>query len=334
MTIGITIIGLGRIGASIGLALASHKDRLTVTGHDKNPAVAQAAKKLGAVEKTASNLPASVEKADVVILALPQDQIHDTLKAIAQDLREDVLLVDTAPVKAATIAWVKELLPPKRHYVGLLPALNPLVLEETGQGVNSARADLFQGGLIAVSAPEGAAEGAIKLTTDLVSLLGSSPFFADPAEVDGMMACVHLLPQLAAVALTETTLTQPSWNDIRKLAGARFSAGTALLAAEEPGALTEAVNQNQINTIRLLDEMIANLSVLREEIATGERKKLERKLKDLSNDRKLWQTERGKGDWQAIESGRPDLPADGDILSRQFGGLKKLFKRGDKSNEE
>ena len=71
MTVNITIIGLGQIGASIGLALASHKDQVTLTGHDKSPAIAREAHKLGAVDKINFNLPASVEGANVVILALP-----------------------------------------------------------------------------------------------------------------------------------------------------------------------------------------------------------------------------------------------------------------------
>ena len=35
MTVKITIIGLGQIGASIGLALANHKDQVTTLGYDE-----------------------------------------------------------------------------------------------------------------------------------------------------------------------------------------------------------------------------------------------------------------------------------------------------------
>jgi len=34
MTVKISIIGLGQIGASIGLALANHKDQVTTIGYD------------------------------------------------------------------------------------------------------------------------------------------------------------------------------------------------------------------------------------------------------------------------------------------------------------
>ena len=41
MTIQISIIGLGQIGASIGLALSEHKN-LQIVGHDKNLNTAKA----------------------------------------------------------------------------------------------------------------------------------------------------------------------------------------------------------------------------------------------------------------------------------------------------
>jgi prephenate dehydrogenase len=119
MTVKITIIGLGQIGASLGLALANHKDQVTTLGHDKSPETARKAQKQGAVESISYNLPASIEGADVIVLAIPFDEIYETLKIIAQDVREDAVVMDTGPVKSVVAEWAKELLPPKRHYVGL-----------------------------------------------------------------------------------------------------------------------------------------------------------------------------------------------------------------------
>jgi prephenate dehydrogenase len=334
MTVNITIIGLGRIGASMGLALAAHKDQVTITGHDKTPVVAQAAKKLGAVDKVAYNLPASVEGADVVVLSLPLDQIHGTLKVIAQDIREDAVMLDTSPVKTAVAAWVKELLPPKRHYVGLTPAINSLYLDETARGVDSAHADLFQRSLIAISAPAGTAEAALKLASDFVTLLGASPYFADLIEVDGLMASAHILPQLTAAALMDSALHQPGWEDIRKLAGPAFAAATSQLLAEEAGALIEAVKQNQQNTVRVLDDAIAALSALREEIVADDASALEKKLETARKGREKWMAERAKGDWLTDNFPHPQMPTSGDIMKQQIGALDKLFKRRDRKSEE
>jgi prephenate dehydrogenase len=333
MTIKITIIGLGQIGASIGLGLASHKDQVTTLGHDKSPETARNAQKLGAVENISYNLPASVEGAEVVILAIPFDEIQGILKIIAQDLREDAVVMDTAPVKAAVAEWAKKLLPPKCHYIGLTPALNPACLEEAARGLNAARADLFTQGVMAITAPHGTTEGALKLAADLVLLLGAQPFFAELVEVDGMMASAHLLPELAAAALAETVSGQPGWPDIRKMAGKAYADGTRSLDLEEPGALAEAVLQNSANTIRVLDEYIASLVSLRENIAGKDKKELQTRLEHARGGRLRWQLERGKGDWLAVESGRQELPRTRDILRQQIGGLDRLFGRGNKKRD-
>jgi prephenate dehydrogenase len=52
----ITIVGLGSIGTSIGLALRQSEEPLLIVGHDKDPGNAGAAKKLKAVDKTSWNL--------------------------------------------------------------------------------------------------------------------------------------------------------------------------------------------------------------------------------------------------------------------------------------
>ena len=329
MTVKITIIGLGQIGASVGLALANHKDQITTLGHDKSPETARKAQKRGAVESISYNLPASVEGADVVVLAIPFDEMYETLKIIAQDVREDAVVMDTAPVKAVVAEWAKELLPPKSHYIGLTPALNPALLEEAALGLEAARADLFQKGVIALTAPQGTREEVLKLAADFVAFLGAMPFFADIAEVDGLMASAHILPGLAAAALAETVTGQPGWSDIRKLAGKSYSATTRPLDGDESAALAEAILHDRVNSLRVLDGYIATLASLREDIAGENKKDLRTRLEVARRGRAQWQLDRLKGDWLAVEVGGQEMPKASDILKQQIGGLGKLFGRHD-----
>jgi prephenate dehydrogenase len=334
MTVKITIIGLGQIGASIGLALAQHKDQVTTLGHDKSPVTARKAQKQGAVERISYNLPASIEGADVVVLAIPFDEIYDTLKIIARDVREDAIVMETAPVKSKVAEWAQELLPLKRHYVGLTPALNPACLEDASIGLQAARPDLFQKGVIAITAPQGTAEGALKLAADFVALLGAQPFFADLVEVDGVMASAQLLPGLSAAALAETVTGQPGWSDIRKMAGKPYSAATQPLDWEGSAALAEAILHSRANTIRVLDEYILTLASLRKDIAEDNKKELQARLERARRGRAQWLLERLKGDWQAVEFPGQEMPTIGGVLKQQIGGLDKLFGRGGKKRDE
>ena len=333
MLVKIAIIGLGQIGASIGLALANHQDQVTTIGYDADGEVNRKAMKMGAVQKAGHDLKSSVKEAGIIILALPLDQIYETMQSIAQDVREEAVVIDTAPVKQAVAAWAIECLPPKWYYVGLTMALNPLLLDETGTGLDSARADLFQNGLAAITAPPGTTGEAIKMAASFVTLLGAQVYFADLAEVDGIMATIHTLPALAAAALAETVIGQPGWTDILKLAGRPFMAALRQLDGEEALALAEAVLKNRVNSVRLLDEYISALQSLRDEIDKEEKISLQVRLKRVLNESAQWRRVRAEGGWQSGESPKLEIPTFNDLWKQQL-GLGKLLGRRIKKTED
>jgi prephenate dehydrogenase len=194
MPVQLTIIGLGQIGTSVGLALAGKKDLILRMGHDKENGNAKLAEKMGALDKTHYNLPASVRDADIVLLSIPFDGIRETLEFISQDLKEGAVVMDTAPVKGPVFEWAKQYIPEGRYYVGLIPALNPAYVHEMKAGIDAAHADLFQKGLIGIVAPPGTPGEAVKLAADFSRLVGAEPMFAERAVDSLMAACI--CPQL------------------------------------------------------------------------------------------------------------------------------------------
>ena len=319
MTAQITIIGLGKIGASIGLALGKHTDLLTRTGNDIDNSVARQAHKLGAVDKIQVNLPAAVEKADIILLALPADQIRATLEVIAQDVKENAVVMDTSPCKGKVNEWVRELLPDHRHYIGLAPVLNPAYLDQPAGGIEAARADLFEKGLVAIT---GDGE-AIKLAADFIALLGAVPLFTDLAELDGFLAAVHTLPKLAAAALTNALIQAPGWADRRKLAGNMFAASTAL-AADGGAALYEEALANRENILHVLDNLIAELAVFRYEL-DEKNVALKSHFESAVHSREQWLKERRSGNWLTAEMRTPEMPRFRDHLKQMVGDPAKLF---------
>jgi prephenate dehydrogenase len=327
MTIQITIIGTGQIGASIGLALGEHKDLFIRVGHDKDIRVANRAKDIGAVDRVDLNLPNSVAGAQIVILALPLDQIRDTLKFIAPDLQEEAVVMDTAPVKSAVLRWAKELLPPNRYYIGLTPVINPAYLDTPGLGVEAAHADLFKNGMMAILSPQGVPSEAIKLATDFSHLLGAEHLFMDPVELDSMMAATHILPQLIASALLNTTVDQPGWYEARKLAGRPYAAATsAATQFGEANSLSGQAISTHEHLVRWIDALMENLYVLRQLLASKDAEKLLTELARARVGREKWLEERKTANWAATESApNVNLPTAKEVFSRMFtfGGGRK-----------
>jgi prephenate dehydrogenase len=316
MTVKITIIGMGQVGTSIGLALAAHTDKVERTGHDKFIEQANKARSLGALDRVEFNLPRSVEKADLVILALPMDAIEETLRIIGPDLREDCVVVDTAPFKAPVADWARAHLPPGRHYVGLVPALSPHQITGLERLPHE---DLFRDGVVGLVHPYGTPGEAVKLASDLASLLGAQPFFMDISESDNLMASAHLLPQLLGAALLDMTVDFSGWREMRRLAGRPYATATLLAASQDdPAGLAQALLSNPQASLGAIDAYIQTLTALRTAIATGEGAELTRRFEKAQTGRGKWWADRASGDWQKIEIGGRDLPKRRGILGNWF----------------
>ena len=319
MTAQITIIGLGQLGGSVGLALAAHREKFQRVGHDKNADTARAAQKAGAVDSIQFNLPASVEQADLVILSLPLDEVRATLEFIREDLKEGAVVLDVSPAKRQGETWAREILPAGRYYLGLVPAINPTRLLEIGGGLGSAHDDLFQGATFLVCPPSGMPESAVRLATDFVALLGATPILSDSTEADGLLAAMVTLPKLLAVSLVNATMDKPGWRDAQNLAGRSYAIPVAsTFDREEADSLRESVLANRDNLVRLLDGYLASLRELRDKIQNEERDALDAHVHAAQTKAYEWLAERH------LEKYSPSDQADsGKGSSNSFGARLK-----------
>ena len=223
----ITIIGLGQIGASIGMALKDNKSIKRV-GYDKDAAVSKAAQSLEVVDEIKS-LPAAVKDSAIVVLCLPLGEIRETLRHIGPWLADNAIVMDTAPIKSGVTQWAREFIPTGRFYVGLVPGIHSDYIASLEFGLNAAMPDLFKKGIFAVDVPPNTPENIVNLALDFCRLLGAKPMLTDMLESDGLMTSVHVLPQLTAAALLNATIGQPGWQEARKLAGRPFAGVTMRL---------------------------------------------------------------------------------------------------------
>jgi prephenate dehydrogenase len=324
----LTILGLGQIGASFGLALGRHPNELIRVGHDREIGNARKAEKKGAVDRISLNLPASVENADLILLALPQDQIRETMQIIGSDLRPGTVVLDTAPSKAAVVAVMQEFLPKTCSYVGLLPIIGPLYLHGIHTGVESAQSDFFAKSLVGIIAPKGTSPVALQSAVSLVERVGSDKMFMDQAEADSYMASLYILPDLLAAALVATTTGRGGWQEGRKLAGRPYAMATAHLAAETSVALAQSAISSQEHTLRHLKNMIAALEDYARLVAANDVEAMSASIQEAQTSYQQWRQERDLGGWMAEElSPSTQAAPTSDWFSRLLGLQPRQPKR-------
>jgi prephenate dehydrogenase len=327
MTIQLTIIGLGQIGSSAGMALGKYKGDLVRIGHDKSREAVSFALEHDAVDKTALTLSGAVKDADIVLLALPLQEILPIVEHIAQDLKEGVLVLDTAPLKSPLIHQIEKLLPESAQYVSITPVIKAEYLDEISHGYETAHEDLFAGSLMGLIVSQAADEKAVNMAANLIQLLGASPYFIDALEMDGLMSTTHLMPQLLAAVMLDISQNAPGWREARKFAGKHFSQMTNSFGKDEmDGELAMWLELNPDNTIRLIDDLISALENLREKASSPNREELVDSFGKLQQNRDIWLDERADSPWIAAE--KNPLPERRGLLS-QLLGFRSFKPRGE-----
>ena len=312
----ITIVGLGKIGSSIGLALNTPENDLQLIGHDKASGIAKESKSRGAVGSTSWNLISACERADVVILAIPFDQIEPTLQAIGDELKIGAVVIDTSSFKQPVMEWAARHLAETAHFVGIGLGRNPEAMMDLTPGPAGARADLFANAPCCVMPSPSSAPDAVKIAQDLATLLGATPYFLGPDEYDGLSAVVHLVPALLAGALLGPVISSPGWREMRRLGSSDLLyLGQSLKESASALALQTACNRE--NVVRWLDRVMDELGTIRAQVAEGEDELLGHRLDLIDEGLERWLIDWHKNDWE--RAARPAAPPTGGWFRQLFG---------------
>jgi prephenate dehydrogenase len=321
----VTIIGLGCVGCSIGLALRQREQTLEVVGFDMDPARVREATRLGAIARSTWGLPEACQGAGLIILAVGQHEVRETLEMIGPHLEEGCIVTDTAPLKVPVIDWARQYLPPSARFVPGVPLPGPAAGDQPlPAGPEGARADLFTDGLYCVTPAADTDPQALNVLMGLARTLGARTIFVDPLEHDGLQAGVVDLPALIAVALLRATVDSPGWLDMRKVAGPDFLTMTGPATGDASLLATAVLNRE--NLVRRLDMFMDALYLIRQQLMDNDASGLEEAYTQAATARERWQQERRKGEWGE----RPDMsevPGLGEHIARLLvGGLADRFR--------
>jgi prephenate dehydrogenase len=298
----ITIVGLGRTGVSVGLALQKADLGITIAGHDEDRGAIKAAQEAGAIDDGQPNLSRAAAAADILILAVPVPAVERVFQLIGDQVREHVLVLDLSGLKGPSQALAQKYLA-RGHFVGAAPVLAADALREGTAATAPARADLFENSVFCLMPAPQADPQAVETAVNVGAILGAQPFFLDPAEYDSLMQGVQTVPGLLAAALFRAVTQAQGWRDMLRFAGAPFAQATAAL--DDGEEVAHLALHDQPATLRWLDALLAQLQEMREWVAEGDTERLSALLQKLAQEREKWMYERAENDWQEITT--PDV---------------------------
>jgi prephenate dehydrogenase len=248
------IVGVGLIGASLGMALRERRLVDRVVGIDIDPHALDVARQRGAIDDTGT-----IEQSggvDLMVIAVPPKSVVETAVRAAASMRPGSILADVASTKGAIVRELDERLPAGVHYVGAHPMAG-----SAGRGPGAADAGLFAGHPFLLTPTDRTDPAALQAMRDLAERLGMHPVLLTPDDHDVLVAQVSHVPYLVAVAAVNAVTA-----DALPLHGPAF-AEVARVAASPAELWVQICRDNRTAITRALAGFRRELDRLEEALA-------------------------------------------------------------------
>jgi len=245
----LSILGLGLIGGSVGLAVKAIIKDCQIIGYDVSSDAALEALSRRAVDRVETSILSAARGAQIALLAASPVQNEAILNDIAGAVPREAVVTDVGSTKRSIVGMADRL---KVRFVGS----HPMAGGEKG-GIESARDDLFREAVCIMTPTPQTDPASIELVEQLWRAMGMKTTRCSPEEHDRLAAAISHLPHALAAALVRTQ-SEASL----ALAGRGFLDATRI-AAGNPALWTEIFSQNSDNLMAMIDQFAGELDVLK-----------------------------------------------------------------------
>jgi prephenate dehydrogenase len=192
----LSILGVGLLGGSIGLAAKAAGMPCHVVGYGHRPETLRRALEVGAIDESATSSKEAVRDADLIILCTPVGLFEPLLAEIASELPDHAIVTDVGSTKRSVVAAGERLLAKSAQFIGS----HPMAGSEK-RGVEFARADLFQGASCIVTPTARSDANAAESIERFWRALGMRTTRMSPTDHDRLICDISHLPHAVAAAL-------------------------------------------------------------------------------------------------------------------------------------
>lgn len=218
----VTIIGVGLIGGSFGLAIKRRGLAGHVIGAGRSQASLDRARDLGAIDEIAADVRNAVKRSSFVFLAAPVRAICRSVESIAPLVSRTALVTDAGSTKTAIVSVAERLWGSPVMFVGS----HPMAGSEKS-GVEYATPELFEGRIVAITPTDRTDRDAVEAVVDVWHAIGAQTIEVSPERHDEIVARTSHVPHVIA-ALLVSLVQEIDSETTRKLAGTGLRDSTRL----------------------------------------------------------------------------------------------------------
>jgi prephenate dehydrogenase len=279
----ITIVGVGLLGGSLGLAVQRRKLAREVAGFVRRAASLKDCEKAGAVDFATTDLLAAVSNANLVILCTPLAQMRSRVRQMLPALKRGAIVTDVGSVKASVVRELESLVAGAgAHFVGS----HPMAGSEKA-GVNAACADLFVDAVCVVTPTKKSNAAAIRKVEQFWKAMGSRVLRLTPELHDVLAGRSSHLPHVIAATLATHVLNPANPRHQTALCASGFRDATRV-ASGSPEMWRDIALANRKNIGKSLDVFIADLKKFRRALAKADVNDISKFFKTAKKQRDDW----------------------------------------------
>jgi prephenate dehydrogenase len=279
----ITIVGVGLLGGSLGLAIKRRRLAGRVEGYARRIATVEECRKLKALDKTTLDLASAVKDADLVILCTPLAQMRTLVKQMLPSLKRGAIVTDVGSVKASVVKDVEGLIAKAgAHFVGS----HPMAGGEKS-GVSAARADLFVNAVCVVTPTRKTPVAVLSQVEDFWEAVGARLLGLSPEQHDALVARSSHLPHAIAATLAAWVLDPKHPFPQNKLCATGFR-DTTRIASGSPEMWRDIALANRRHLGRALNAFTADLRKFQAALQRGDARALEKLFTIAKQRRDSW----------------------------------------------
>ena len=252
----VTIIGVGLIGGSIGLALRARGGARRVVGVGRNPETLEEARRLGAIDEGTTDLAAGVAGAEVAVVCTPVTRIAADAIAAAAVGPPGLLVTDAGSTKRGIVDAVEADPRGRAAFVGAHP-----IAGSERKGVAHAQAGLFEGRACVLTPTARTPPERLRRARSFWAGLGCRMSEMGPARHDESLAFTSHLPHAVAAALAASIpaellpLAAGAYRDGTRVAGSDADLWTGIFLGNRL-PLIEALGEFQDQMVRFKSALI------------------------------------------------------------------------------
>ena len=250
------VVGTGLIGGSIALGLRQRGWH--VSGLDADVTRAAQALETGVVDAVGDDL-----AAEVIFVATPALSVAQVAADILSDVarRPDAVVSDVSGVKTAIVEGADH-----PRFIGGHPMAGSEQI-----GLTGADPDLFEGAVWVLTPTAATDLEAFTRLQAVVTSLGADVLVLSAADHDRLVAMVSHVPHLVAATLMNAAASGAEQDSaLLRLAAGGFRDMTRV-AAGHPGIWPDICAENAGPIVDALDALMADLTVMRDRVATQDR---------------------------------------------------------------